>query len=127
MKINAKKYALVLFDTLKDKNDKEVNDLLDKFLKILAKNHHLALGLKIIYYLEQLYKKAGLDLELKCVSARPLNKELLENLAKHFNINKIKEEIKPDLLGGIILRYQDKIIDASLKTGLKNLNNYLKI
>ncbi len=127
MKISAKKYAVALFQSLKNKDEKEIKEVVERFVKLLATNHHLALGIRIIYHLDQLYKKAGLDLELKCSSARSLNKILIDNLAKHFQVSIVKEELNQDLIGGIILRYQDKIIDASLKTRLKNLNNHLKI
>lgn len=127
MKIDAKKYALVLFELVQDKSPDESKELISRFVKILAKNHHLALGKKIIYYLNRLYEKAGQDLELSCLSAKPLDKDLLDSLSANFNISKVKTEVDENILGGIILRYQDKIIDASLKTRLNKLNNHLKI
>jgi F-type H+-transporting ATPase subunit delta len=127
MKISAKKYALALYQSLTEKNEKEAKEIITKFVKILSDNYHLAKGKKIVYYLEQLYKKDGVDLELECLSARSLNSDLVQKLTKHFKATKTKEETNKDLLGGIILRYQDKIIDASLKTRLNNLNKHLKI
>ncbi len=127
MKISANKYALALFESLRNKNDKESLEVINRFVKLLAENHHLSLAYKISYFLKQIYKKEAIDLDLKCSSARPLSSSIIQELAKHFKIDKVEETVDKSLLGGIIIRYQDTIIDASMKTRLKNLNNHLKI
>ncbi len=127
MTISPKKYALALYQALQGKNEADLKEIIDRFVQILFNNHHLAKGKKILYYLEHLYSKDGLDLELKTSSARALKPDLISSLTEHFKVTKVKEDINKDLLGGIVLRYRDKIIDASLKTRLNNLNKHLKI
>ena len=72
--------------------------------------------------------------ELKAVlsSAYPLldeSRQLVMEYLKTKTDSKmisLKEEIDEDILGGVVLRYDDKVIDASLKNNLNNLKSNIK-
>lgn len=128
MKISPKKYAQALFLSLKGKNKEESIEIIDKFIKLLAKHHQLGISRKIIFHLDKLYQSTGLSWPVVFQSVHKLsesNKKIVINFlktkAKGAEID-WQEELRSDLLGGFVLRYQDKIYDASFKTRLNNFN-----
>ncbi len=124
MKINAKKYAEALFLSLEGKNKEEIADILDNFINLLSEHNQLALIRKIIYYLENIYEKESIVCPVSIETRYKLSKEN-EAEIRHFLSTKTKgaeiqwqEKINPEILGGFILRYKDKIYDASFKNQL---------
>ncbi len=128
MKISPKKYAQALFLSLKDKSNEESIEVINRFVELLKDHHQLGASRKIVFYLDKLYQSTGLSWPVTIQSAHKLssdNKKIiidfLKNKAKGAELD-LQEEIRSELLGGIILRYQDKIYDASFKTRLNNFN-----
>jgi ATP synthase F1 delta subunit len=74
----------------------------------------------------ELYEQNG-HLIVDVVSARELNdstrEELVRMLKEATNAQKVEiaEKIDPDLLGGLIARTPDAVIDASVRTKIKQL------
>ncbi len=131
MKISPKKYAQALFLSLKDKNQADSLEVIDKFINLLVKHHRLGAIRKIIFHLDKLYQAAGLSWPVTLQSAHKLSRDnkkillaFLEIKAKGAEID-WQEELRPELLGGLILRCQDKIFDASLKTRLNDFKKEL--
>ena len=48
MKITSKQYALSLYELVQNKNEKEINFVLENFVNVLVKNNDLRLSKKII-------------------------------------------------------------------------------
>lgn len=127
MKITAKKYAQALFLSVKDKEKKEVSEIIDNFVKLLAEHHQLALSRKILYFLEGFFQKEGLVCPVSIESAHRLSKESKSEIMKFLEKKtsgeiEWQEKVNSKLLGGFVLRYQDKIYDASLKNRLDQFN-----
>ncbi len=131
MKISPKKYAQALFLSLKDKNKKDSQEIIDNFIALLNEHHQLSAMRKIIYFLENIYQKEGLVCPVSIESAHKLSKdnkdEILKFLDKKTKGAEIewKESVNKKLLGGFILRYRDKIYDASLKNRLNQFNKQI--
>lgn len=131
MKISAKKYAQALFISVKDKNKQEAKEVLDRFVKILAEHNQLALSRKILYHLENFYQKENLICPVSIESAHKLSKENKQEILDYIKDKtkgaeiSLQERVNPDLLGGIILRFKDKIFDASLKNRLNQFNKVI--
>ncbi len=70
-------------------------------------------------------------IKAQAITAVPMSKTMSDIV-----LRKIKDEtgknidlecvVKPEILGGIILMYDNKLIDGSVKTRLLNLNNEIK-
>ncbi len=82
----------------------------------------------------EMYRKLSYELkgieEVVAVSAHPIDRELLDTLKNRLKkiINKevkLEPEVNPEILGGVTLRFRDKIIDGSLKYNLKQLREEL--
>jgi len=97
------------------------------FLSILIKNDR-------IYYLSDIYTqfsalndKVNNILRVTLQSAAPLSKENLSEITKWFlDEYKMKAEIvtvvKPELIGGVVIYFDDKVIDGSIRSNLKNIS-----
>lgn len=57
----------------------------------------------------------------------PLRKKLVANLQKRFGKDvQLTERIDPSLLGGMVVRYGDTVLDSSIKTQLETLRKQLR-
>lgn len=131
MKISAKQYAQVLLEVTDGKEGKEIEESITKFVETLKKNNHLAQIKKIIYYFNNLYNKHNNIIEAKIITKNPLSKELFEEASKYLNdIDKTKKveletEESKSVIGGVVVKYGDKILDNSLKIRLNQLKTSL--
>ena len=129
MKISAQQYAQALFDSVALKSDKEVKVVLKSFVEILGRNRELNRAPEIIIAFTELWNKANGELSAQLVSARelgPTAKETVTDYLKEKTGAKkviLEEEIDKKLIGGFVLRYDSKVVDASLKTSLEDLKN----
>lgn len=127
MKISVLQYARSLFEATAGKKEAEVKETLHRFAAVLAKNGDLGKGDDIIDRLYGMLLKDRGELEAVLASARkitPATRETVTDyLAGKTGAKKIslREEIDEKLIGGFVLRYQDRILDASLKNGLAEI------
>ena len=130
MKFSAKQYATALIDSLEDTNPKDQEKVLDNFVKVLAEHNDL----RLFDQIEQEFHK--LDLASKGIrqvdvkSAHPLNKEnekaIIEQLNKLVKGKvELKKEVDERLIGGVVIRMEDQVIDASVKNQLEQLKGTL--
>lgn len=131
MKITVPQYSQALFDLTFEKSEVEIKGVLDNFLNYLIKNNDFILVDKIVASFNDLIKKASGVLEIEIISARPLS-EVSDNSLKKYLSNKsgasdvsISAEIDESIIGGFILRYDDKVVDASLKQSLVNFEKQI--
>jgi F-type H+-transporting ATPase subunit delta len=131
MKVTAKQYALTLLEIIEGKKDKELTDSISKFSNLLKNNNQLNQIDKILYYFRKLYNQKYNIKEAQINTAQEIDKVELEKIEQYLQ-EVSKEEtlefqinIKKEIIGGIVLKYGDKIIDSSLKTRLNQLKNSL--
>jgi F-type H+-transporting ATPase subunit delta len=130
MKINPKKYALALYESVA-LEEGSIENLLKNFVKILAKNNDLSKAKKIEIEFNKIWNKKKGIVDANIISAKKTDQETLEIIENY--INKIsgspnvnmQEEIDKNMIGGIIIKYEDKILDGSLRTSLKTLKEKL--
>ncbi len=124
MKINAKQYAEVLFDIIKTKKELDLDRSIIKFAEVLTKRNEQFMLEKISLELSILWNKEFSILNAEIESARPMDaktiKVLTEKIRSLSGVKEIilTEKVDPKLIGGAVIRYGDKILDASLKTRL---------
>lgn len=131
MKISAKQYARALQEITDDKTATEQSQLIAEFLQVLKKQGRWSLADKIVTELSNRLLIADGVVAAEVSSARPLNEATLKELRRVIKnktacqeVNLI-ETIEPDLLGGAVIKYQDKIIDASFQYFLQSLKSVL--
>jgi len=130
MRISSKQYAESLYQVVKEK-DCDVSDAIKKFIKILVSNNDISKADKIVEDFVKIWNKKEGIVEAEITSARELDKDtvklLHEYIAKFSDATDVilNKKINKNILGGVIIKCGDKILDASLKMSLKELKNNL--
>ncbi len=130
-KIAAKKYAQALFWALKEKEEKETADIVRNFINLLRQNQQWRLRSKILKELENCFNQTQKTVKADLISSELLNQEIKFKLTDLINelcqSRKVEFEEKIDarLISGFIIKFQDYLIDASLKKRLEMLKNQI--
>ncbi len=131
MKINPKQYARGLYELVAGKSKIEAERLISEFVKFLYHNNDLTKADQVVYELETLFQEASGELNIEVVSARKLSKaakEALKTYLEHKSGAKdvsFLETIDPEIIGGFIARYDDKVVDSSLRSSLAQFSKQL--
>ncbi|KPJ68131.1 MAG: hypothetical protein AMJ43_01635 [Coxiella sp. DG_40] len=125
-RVNLQQRASLFIDICAQITDeKQIN-----FLKVLATHRRLAILPVIAECYEQLCNKHENIVKLKIISAMPLPNEQQEKLQQCLQKRigtKIVAQYKCDqsLIGGIVIRIDDRIIDGSIRGKLQRLEKYI--
>lgn len=125
-KVNREKLADLILDIAKDQTDEEAVN----FLKTLLQNNRLSLLPYIYQQFESLKTEDEGYLDVEVVSAYALTKEakhkFCASLEKKFN-KKIHMNVTVDraLIGGVLVRTGDRVIDGSVRGQLQQLQKAL--
>ncbi len=131
MKIKAKQYAQSLFLEIRNKKGDDLLKTVDNFFEVLKADNNISQIEKIVFYFNNFWNKENslVDAEISC--SRPLEADLkvdilnyLKKISKVENIN-ITEKENKKLVGGFVLKYGDKIVDASVKNKINSFKNSL--
>ena len=108
-----------------------VNDVTRKFLGVMAQQRRLfALPGCINAYQHMLSEHKG-EITAEVVSAQPLNDEQLGSVRASIEQNvgrgvQLETSVDPALIGGLVVRVGSRMIDASLKTKLQQLEQSMR-
>lgn len=133
MKISSKQYAVTLFELAKDKQGKELEQVLANFAKILLERNDHFLQDKIILEFETLWHKEYSIVKVEIESVRKLSAEITGNLVEKIKkMTKAKaiiltEKINEEVIGGAVIKYNDQILDLSLRTRLRKFKESLAL
>ena len=121
-----RQYAQALYIVTKDLKGKELDGVLEGFLKILVKDHKLKQAGNIITEFEKYSKEMSGIKSIEITSAFELDNKIIKEIKSAFG-DKVEEETEVDenIMGGIKVRVGDTILDASLKTQLNRLKQSL--
>ncbi len=127
MKITPKQYAQSLYEVLKGKSKNEVKDYILNFFNTVVNNNDISKLERIIEQFEKKWNKEEGIIDAEIVSSRKLEGDIIK-LVKNYikkisgakEVNILEKEDKK-VLGGIVIKYEDKVLDASLKTKLNDL------
>ncbi len=136
---NSENFGLFIKDPTNNKEDQinvinkiseqfKVNNLLNKFLLFLVSKRRFFYIEKILKsFLETCSKKRG-EIKAELIAAKELSENevnnIKEELAKNFS-SKIKLNYKkdPSLIGGLTVQVGSTMVDTSIKTKLKQIEN----
>ncbi|MDZ4839356.1 MAG: ATP synthase F1 subunit delta [Bacteroidota bacterium] len=96
---------------------------------VVRKNREKVLDLIFKTFIEMVNEDKGI-VQAKLITAVKIGAEEKERLTKlvsdkiHKTI-KLQEEINPEILGGFIIKYDDKLLDASVSSRLKAMRLHL--
>jgi F-type H+-transporting ATPase subunit delta len=130
MKFTTTQYAQALYDSVQQVNPKDYDVLLDNFVKILAQNGDLGKHAEIEAEYKRLEMKAkGISsAEVTVAADMEINSGLINQLNQIIGSKvDVEKKIDDSIIGGVVVRVDDTLIDVSVKTQLSNLNKELKI
>lgn len=104
-----------------DADERTVN-----FLKLLAERHRMPVIFRIRRALDALWAKANKLLPVTVTSAVELDDELVRDVGKRIEEQtgrtvELSSKVDPDLLGGLVLRVGNMVLDASVRNRLDQL------
>ena len=107
-----------------------ISPLIENLIKLLVKNKHILLIPKIYEYYDKLYLQSEDKLRVKIISAIILDdsqkKKIYQDLTVYFNKEILLEHIiDSSIIAGMIIKYNDEVIDYSFKKKLLNLQHEL--
>lgn len=132
MIIAPKDYALGLLHATKSKDKNEITSVIHNFVDILVQNNDVSKTARILDIFATLWNKENSIVEAEIITAETLNRAEVDSL-ENFLITlsgakkvRMTEKIDEDILGGVIIKYGDSIMDKSLRTKIKDLNDFIK-
>lgn len=132
MKISVLQYAVSLYESVVDKSESEVKDILKNFVVLLDRQHDLNKEAEIINAFADLWSQENGEVMASLISARRITddtRELIINYLKNKSGASqiiLDETEDKNLLGGFVLKYNNKVLDGSLKSSLESLRSQLK-
>jgi F-type H+-transporting ATPase subunit delta len=102
------------------------NEELMNFLELLAEKHRMPAIFRIRDRFDELWAEARKRLEVRLTSAVELDKKVADQVRKEVERQTDREvdletEVDPDILGGLVLRVGNRVVDASLRGKLEKL------
>lgn len=129
MIFTVKQYAQSLMEVLESTAPKQQDRVIDNFISILQTNGDSAAYEKIVTEVEKLMSENAETSKVTITTAGDTNvtpallKELNQFSKSKMEVTKVADE---EILGGVVIRVDDTLIDASLKTQLDNLEENLR-
>lgn len=130
MKFNHRQYAQALHEALADTAPKDQDKVIENFIEVLKAKGDLAEYEKIIAAYEVYDREQRGVTEVEVTTAEgstKVNKSLIDDLNKIVgNDIEVKQKVDSNLIGGVVIRAGDTLIDGSIKNQLDQLQKNLK-
>jgi F-type H+-transporting ATPase subunit delta len=100
------------------------------FLLLLIENHRMPVIHRIRQQYERLWEEENRTLPVEITSAVELDPETTEDLGKKIGERagrtvKLAARVDPEIIGGIVVRVGNSILDASIRTRLEQLRRHV--
>ena len=127
-KISAKQYAISLYEVTESLSENQLSDVISSFVNVLVKNNDIKLVGKISEKFEKYFNlQKGIE-KIEISTAKKLDESEKKNILNKMEsqLNKkveLEELVDPGLIGGLKVKYDDKLVDGSIKTRLSLLKS----
>jgi F-type H+-transporting ATPase subunit delta len=106
------------------------DEVLVNFLELLIEKHRMPVIYRIREQYERLWEEANRLLPVEITSAIELGSETTESLGRTIGEQAgrrvtLASHVDPDILGGIVVRVGNSILDASIRTRLEQLRRHV--
>jgi F-type H+-transporting ATPase subunit delta len=96
------------------------------FLELLAEKHRMPAIFRIRAQLDELWAEENRRLEVRLTSAVPLDESVVERVGEEIERKTnmqidLASDVDEDILGGLVLRVGNMVLDASLRAKLERL------
>jgi ATP synthase F1 delta subunit len=102
------------------------DDVLMRFLELLVEKHRMPVLFRIRQEYERLCEEAERRLGVEITSAVELDPRTAQNVAEQIGKHTgrqidLRQRVDPDIIGGLVVRVGNSILDASIRTRLESL------
>jgi ATP synthase F1 delta subunit len=109
-----------------DKTLDGADPVFENFLKLLIENHRMPVLFRVRRAYEDLWREENKLLPVQITSAVELDKSTVEELGDRIAEQTgrkidLAAEVEPDILGGIVVRVGNAVLDASIRNRLEQL------
>jgi ATP synthase F1 delta subunit len=122
--------------SVKEKEDALARVLVDaepiflNFLSLLIEKHRMPVIFRIRDAYEQMWEEENRMLPVEITSAIELDPDTLERLSREISERtgrkvKLAAHVDPDILGGLVVRVGNSILDASIRNRLEQLRTHV--
>lgn len=119
-------YADALYALTKGLSGKELSEALRVFAELLKRDRKLSKIDQIAAAFEKKQKKADGTVVLDATFAREPKKTIVKAIEDAFGGKvEMKTTVEAEIIGGLIVKTEDTILDASVKTRLESLKHQL--
>lgn len=119
-------FAKALYQIVKDLPKEKMPEVAKEFLSVLQKNSKLKKIEYILTEFEAYAKKQSGIKTIELETVHPVENKTLEKIKQIFGKeSEISQTINKEMLGGIKIKVDDTVYDASLKTQLQRLKQSL--
>ncbi len=126
MKISNRQLARNLYTALQEVKEKDHSQVLKNFVQIIYKMRKMSQVDRIIDEYIKYEKEVNGEVALEVITAHELTSEMKKMLEKDFGKDiTVTEHIDESILGGIIIKTNNTIYDASIKASINQLKNTL--
>ena len=115
-------YARILHGLTKDAKESELDDAVKTFLQFVKKNQATKKLPVIMKYFERIGREHEGEVALSVTSAHPLSEDMMKKIKSAYGDQvTIEEHTDESLVGGVVIRKGNTIIDSSVRTQLEQL------
>jgi F-type H+-transporting ATPase subunit delta len=128
MAFSVAQYAQALYESLEGTKPADHDKVIDNLVGILKKNNDLKKFKEIVQNFERinLERTGSTRAEITTAHEVKIDKSVIESLNKLAGKDiEVKHTVDETLIGGVLIRMDDTMIDASVKGQLKNLKKTL--
>ena len=125
-KTTTTQYAKALYELTKDLKGEKLHIILAEFVKILARAHKLKQAERVIAEFVKYAKKEQGIVSLDVVTARGMSDKELIKIGDVFSSQgEVTPIVDKDIIGGVVVKSDEVIFDASVKRQLARLKQKL--
>jgi F-type H+-transporting ATPase subunit delta len=100
------------------------------FLELLAERHRLPATFRIRRYFDELWREEHKMLPVEVTSAVELDQELVRSIGERIEERtgrriELTSRVDPNIIGGLVLRVGNKVLDASVQGRLERLRRQI--
>ncbi|MEJ7875665.1 MAG: ATP synthase F1 subunit delta [Solirubrobacterales bacterium] len=102
------------------------SDEFENFLSLLAEKHRMPAIFRIRRHFDELWAEENKRLEVRVTSAIPLDESIVKRVGEEIERQTerkidLEADVDEDILGGLVLRVGNMVLDASLRAKLDSL------
>jgi F-type H+-transporting ATPase subunit delta len=108
----------------------DAEPILSNFLSLLIEKHRMPVIFRIRDAFEQMWEQENRMLAVEITSAIELDRDTLEQLSQEISERtgrkvKLATRVDPEILGGLVVRVGNSILDASIRNRLEQLRRHV--